>query len=43
MPGNEGIVVKRDDLYRVSDQLLERKQRIEEVLREKEKGLFRLA
>ena len=42
MPGNEGIVVKRDDLYRVSDQLLERKQRIEEVLREKEKGLFRL-
>ena len=42
MPGNEGIVVKRDDLYRVSDRLLERKQRIEEVLREKEKGLFRL-
>jgi len=42
MPGNEGIVVKRDDLYRVNDRLLERKQRIEEVLREKEKGLFRL-
>ena len=42
IPGNEWIVVKRDDLYRVSDRLHERKERIEDVLREKAKRLFRL-
>ena len=42
IPGNEGISITRDDLYRVSDRLLEDKEKIEESLREKEEGLFRL-
>ena len=42
IPGNEGVAVKRDGLYRVTDKLLERKEQIEEFLREKEQGLFRL-
>ena len=42
IPGKEGISITRDDLYRVSDRLLEDKEKIEESLREKENGLFRL-
>lgn len=42
IPGNEGVWVSRDDLYRVSDRLLESKEKIEEALRGREKGLFRL-
>ena len=34
IPGNEGVAVKRDGLYRVTDKLLERKEQIEEFLRE---------
>lgn len=42
IPGNESVSVRRDALYRVSDRLLENKEKIEEALREKERGLFRL-
>ncbi|BBO18855.1 IS1634 family transposase [Candidatus Brocadia pituitae] len=42
LPGNESVSVRRDALYRVSDRMLEGKEKIEEALREKERRLFRL-